>query len=659
MSVQQPLPKDPPPAFRRLRVFALDPVLAANVETVAVSTVELKIRWGDLQGPGPVGEYLDVVDFDPTQNCFYAPVDLHQRSLIADAGLAPSESDPRFHQQMVYAVAMYTIQTFESALGRRVLWSERADVHEPVERLRVYPHALVEENAYYDPERKALLFGYFRTDSSAKAASAPGTYVFTALSFDIISHETTHAILDGMHRRLIEDTNPDSLAFHEAFSDIVALLQHFSLPEFLRFQIASTRGALETDNLLAKLATQFGQGIGKYGALRDAIGIMEPDLTGRYAIDLRLPNQTVTGEIRSAGDTEDRIAWRRVTPRERNLNDLTEAHERGSILVSAVFDAFLAIYKKRTADLVRIASDGTGILRPGSIPPDLVARLADDAAMVARQVLQMCIRAIDYLPPVDITFGEYLRAIITADYDVIRDDKLAYRVAFIQAFQKWGIFPHDVPNLGEQSLLWQSLGGLVDERVLTEHLQRWFANFDHTIRSQMAKFRFSMPRRDVRTWSRSTAYLVHEAIEALFLQNSGPIDRPGLLFGVEPTSSGKIEVHSARPLQRMPVDASSRPSTDLVIVMTQSVWIDRETLQEIAPADLAQTDRTRRFRFRGGASIIYDIDQGRFKYVVRKSVRSQSRIAAQIDYQSSSRRSLYFDETPQPFRMLHNPGATA
>ena len=30
-----------------------------------------------------------------------------------------------------------------------------------MQRLRIYPHALREANAYYSPTKKALLFGYF------------------------------------------------------------------------------------------------------------------------------------------------------------------------------------------------------------------------------------------------------------------------------------------------------------------------------------------------------------------------------------------------------------------------------------------------------------------------------------------------------------------
>ena len=85
-------------------------------------------RRDDVLGPGPVGEYLEVVDRDPASKAFYAPVDLNDPHLLAQDGMAPSESNPQFHQQMVYAVAMRTIRTFERALGRLALWSPRPAV---------------------------------------------------------------------------------------------------------------------------------------------------------------------------------------------------------------------------------------------------------------------------------------------------------------------------------------------------------------------------------------------------------------------------------------------------------------------------------------------------------------------------------------------------
>ena len=65
--------------------------------------------------PGPIGEYLEVVDVDPASNACYAPIDLNDPRLLAESGLAPSESNPQFHQQMAYAVAMRTIERFERA----------------------------------------------------------------------------------------------------------------------------------------------------------------------------------------------------------------------------------------------------------------------------------------------------------------------------------------------------------------------------------------------------------------------------------------------------------------------------------------------------------------------------------------------------------------
>lgn len=420
----------PTPNIRRLRGYSFDPSLSVQLDTALVNEAVFKVRWEKELAAGPVGEYLEVVDFDPASKCFYAPVDLNDPYILAQDGLPPSESNPQFHQQMVYAVAMTTIQNFEKAFGRKALWSSyRSGSDKFLQRLRIYPHALRQANAYYNPRQKALLFGYFPASSSAPEDHIPNGIVFTCLSHDIIAHETTHALLDGMHRRFIENSHRDTLAFHEAFADIVALFQHFTFPEVLRQQIAKTRGDLASQSLLGQLAQQFGKAIGQYGALRDAIGAFD-----------RKENK-----------------WKPYTPNPNDYQTVLEPHARGAILVAAVFEAFLSIYKCRIADLLRIASNGSGILTPGELHPDLVHRLADEAAKSARHVLDMCIRALDYCPPVDITFGDYLRAIITADTDLYSEDELGYRIAFIEAFRRRGIYPRDIKTLSEQSLCWANV----------------------------------------------------------------------------------------------------------------------------------------------------------------------------------------------------------
>jgi hypothetical protein len=421
----------PAPVDRKLRIFAFDPSVSAQFDTAGIGEITISVPWERTLTRGPVGEYLEVVDADPASQAFYQPIDLNHASILAQNGLAPSETNPLFHQQMVYAVAMTTIGHFEQALGRVALWSgyrAKSEVDARfVRRLRIYPHALRERNAYYSPSKKALLFGYFPVGVK-DSNNTPGTIVFSCLSHDIIAHETTHALLDGVHPRFNEPVNPDVQAFHEAFADVVALFQHFSYPGVLRDQIGRSRGNLESENLLGQLAQQFGKSSGRSTALRDAIG-----------------------------GVDDSGKWKPRAPDPSKIDRTMEPHDRGAILVAAIFGAFLKVYRARTADLYRIASEGTGVLRAGDIPADLISRLAEEAARSAQNVLQMCIRAIDYCPPVGPTFGDYLRAIVTADYDLNPGDPLGYRLAFVEAFRQWGIHPQGMRSMSIEALLWPAV----------------------------------------------------------------------------------------------------------------------------------------------------------------------------------------------------------
>jgi hypothetical protein len=85
-----------------------------------------------------------VIDYDASNGSYYEPVDLDHPAVVMAGGLEPSEYDPRFHQQMVYAVACETIRRFEFALGRPVKWRAkpgRRSRNFLENRLRVFPHA--------------------------------------------------------------------------------------------------------------------------------------------------------------------------------------------------------------------------------------------------------------------------------------------------------------------------------------------------------------------------------------------------------------------------------------------------------------------------------------------------------------------------------------
>ena len=662
------------PPFRKLRGYAFDPALSQQAETADMNIITYKVPWEELlpqpgteneeepQGPGPAGEYLEVIDYDPTLDTYYKAVDLNHPYLLAQDGLPPSESNPQFHQQMVYAVVMTTIKNFERALGRKVSWSprRRADSQdlEYVQRLRIYPHALREANAYYSPAKKALLFGYFSATPTDARLQMPGSLIFTCLSHDIIAHETTHAILDGMHRHYNEPTNPDVLAFHEAFADIVALFQHFTFAEVLKEQIAETRGDLAAQNLLGKLAQQFGTAIGSYGSLRDAIGHTDAK----------------SGE------------WKPHKPDTREYLTVTEPHARGSILVAAIFDAFINIYKNQVADLLRIASNGTGILPQGELHPDLVSRLASEAARVAGHVLKMCIRALDYCHPVDITFGEFLRAIITADADLVDSDQRNYRLHFIDAFRRRGIYPQGINNLSVDSLCY-SFGNFSDKQ-LSDPL--------HIIMSFLRDYRkeilYETDRKKI--YNISKKYMggdrnlsLHSRLTMKF-QGSAEFEKlTGIVFskdwetlGIRTSgthgNSPSFQVQNLRLISRVGPDGNQINQIIFSIIQRSGVITDENgnfTGHYQPNSNKPAPDGG--FELWGGCTLIFDLDTLTLKYAIRKPlldmallekeerrvdirrVESQQRYQAEL-MQGLSDHNLYFghsfhDHVLEPFAFLH------
>lgn len=401
------------PLYRPLRIYTVDPSvprLEGAVGTVNVPYEPLS--------PGPQGQLLRVDNRNTQLGLEYRCADLDKRNVLIADGYDPSPSDPRFHQQMVYAVSSNVYEAFKLALGRDLCWGF-GNGQEPA-RLTLHPHYGEECNAYYTKNERGgeIHFGYFKASPKPSDRSMPGGYVFTCLSHDIISHEVSHALLDGLRPRFSVPLSPDVPAFHEAFSDLVAIFQHFSYREVLICAIRRCKGDLLHASLLAQLAQQFGHTTGQGGPLRSAI---ESDVD-----------------------------------KPRQYDPTMETHDLGSILVSAIFEAFARIFERKTARYIRLATNGCGILPPGELSHDLQVLLADKASQLASQFLTICIRAIDYCPSTAINFGDYLRALITADHDVVPDDRWDYRGAIIDSFKRRNIYPRNVTSLSEDALLWRA-----------------------------------------------------------------------------------------------------------------------------------------------------------------------------------------------------------
>lgn len=635
------------PPFRKLRGYAFDPSLSLQLDTATINEIVYKVPWEDV-APGPVGEYIEVIDYDPSVQKFYLPVNLNSLFCLAQDGLDPSEGDPRFHQQMVYAVTMLTIRNFEKALGRKVIWGRhrvpdaRYEVY--VQRLRIYPHAFCDANAYYSPLKKALMFGYFSAAPVDETLNMPDSLVFTCLSHDIIAHETTHAILDGMHDNFNEATNPDMLAFHEAFADIVALFQHFSFPQVLEHQIAKTRGDLNTQNMLGKLAQQVGTASGSYGSLRDAIGKMD----------------------------EETGTWKPGIPDPSDYQTVMEPHSRGSILVAAIFEAFTNMYKSRTEDLLRIATNGTGILPMGDLHPDLVKRLSREAAKAASHVLNMCIRALDYCPSVDLTFGDYLRAIITADLDLVTDDKWKYRLAFIDAFRRRGIYPEGIKTLSVDSLRFPLLnlgylrndqGKKVDaepeDQLVGNETRQLLGIINGFLRDYGDAIKYVSNREDIFNITR--AYIagnyddptnkiigLHQRIKSKFQNSLDFIRLTGLLFHADAEKYGirrsirygfpAFQIQNLRLVSRVSPEGTQINHVVFSIMQKSGVlckggkfsgnYVPPLSFDHNNPAYEPPAPPEEGFEFKGACTLIFDLDTQKLKYAIAKPLIDLSELEA-------------------------------
>jgi hypothetical protein len=553
-----------PPQRRPLKIFAFDPTRGrafGNYLTVQVPYEPLS--------PGPVGRQVAVIDYDASNDAYYEAIDLEDPGIRIGGGLDPTDLDPRFHQQMVYAVASSTIERFEQGLARPVLWPWTGNSTAPLsDRLLIYPHAMQEANAYYDRALHGLLFGYFSASEESAGANLPGQIVHTCLSHDIVVHETTHAVLDSLRPYFLERTGVDAPAFHEAFADIIALFQHFSFPDALRETIQRTGGriyALEFDpesagtgaapliqaelsasNPLVDLARQFGEALGTRAALRSALGTpRDPEALGR----------------------------------------LTEPHARGAVLVAAVFDAFFTVYVRRTADLMGMARAGGAITPWGDLHPDLASRLAKEATATAEQFASMCVRAIDYCPPVDVEFGDFLRAVITADFEVEPGDPLDYRGALIDAFRARGIYPRGVRSFSEAALKWQPAE--LPEGLRCEGLDPDLSNPDMARRNAII----------LRSFARSNA--AH-----LGLSERVPIIVHRML---------------SRASQRLDHHGAVRPEYHVQFAQ-----------HRLEPVDPDVPDGPT-FEFRGGATAVLD-EWGAVRYLIGKSLDNQDRLERQRAY---------------------------
>jgi hypothetical protein len=546
---------EPRPRTRKLTIIAQDPSVMVDGK---ILTAQIDIPAEEIAS-GPRGYRVHVIDYNVStgtlyQSGQYNPLkDGRYPDPFEDAAKRHQDGvflkNPQFHQQNVYAIVMKTLARFEFALGRRVNWAF------PGHQINVAPHAFADANAFYSRHDQALVFGYFQGQT--------GETVFSCLSHDVVAHETTHALLDGLRERYTDPSSPEQAGFHEGFADIVALLSIYSLPDIVSRLLDVNSldkelidpSELTIDKLqksiLFGMAEQMGREMdsGIRGNRKDAL---------RRSIEL--PPLTAT-------DSWDKYE---------NLPEYQEPHRRGEILVAAIMNAFLGVWLKRIEKLKRGKAAGSKLDR------QLVVEQGADAA---GQLLTMCIRALDYAPPTDLQFCDFLSALITADREAVPDDsKYGYRAVLLESFAAYGLRP---PASAESHGGWS----MVNNSNLT--FDR--SHFESMLRDPDEVFRF-----------------IWENREALKLEEEA-----------------YTKVISVRPCLRVGPDGFTlRETVAEYIQMMTLTPTEVETLEISTPRDMPANQEITLY---GGGALVFD-EYGRLKYHARNRILNKERQTRRLKY---------------------------
>jgi hypothetical protein len=476
---------------QKFTIIAQDPSVTVwdpGLQNFKILTTQVEIPAEEL-APGPRGYRVQVIDYDSSTGILYPPFKYRalEDGQYNDPFLNESDqtllNDPGFHAQNVYAIIMRILARFEFALGRRVSWSFRGH------QLHVAPHAFADANAFYSKYDRALMFGYFPKSADAGGACQcddptdtgwkikAHDLVFSCLSHDVVAHETTHALVDGLRERYTDPSSPEQAGFHEGYADVVALLSVFSLPAIVERIVDEgvPDGADDdhiavhkiTDKKILRESMLFGLGKEMGGAL------------GR-------------GKTAGRGTALRRSVT--LEPREdyAGMPEFMEPHRRGELLVAAMLNAFMDVWGKRVEGLGskeqrrrkygRKAESGGGGIdeRQGGGPDEAWPtvyldrhRVVEEGASVADHLLTMAIRALDYCPPTDLEFCDYLSALLTADTEIRPDDtKYNFRRTLLDSFESYGIRPAS-NGKGREPGIWEPPGAELNyERTHIESIAR-------------------------------------------------------------------------------------------------------------------------------------------------------------------------------------------
>jgi hypothetical protein len=260
----------------------------------------------------------------------------------------------------------------------------------------------------------------------------------------------------------------------------------------------------------------------------------------------------------------------------------------------------------------------------------------------------MCIRALDYLPPVDVTFFEYLRALITADFDIAREDRYNYRVAFVEAFRRRGIYPmnmrgtaSDTPRtLSVDTLRWQGIRRTLEEKPNTEGVEARYRAVVDALRGYANDCFYIEDRKALFEATEKECGRLQTMLEEAFREEPEFASE----MGIDPAFP--FEVHELRRAMRTSSDG--RPLPQIIVALTQSRRVEEDVDAE-TPA----------FTFHGGSTLVVNLAVPEVKYRIFKSIDSDAREVRTAEFVASAaadplRAFLFGAGGKEPFAILHS-----
>jgi hypothetical protein len=205
-----------------------------------------------------------------------------------------------------------------------------------------------------------------------------------------------------------------------------------------------------------------------------------------------------------------------------------------------------------------------------------------------------------------------LRAIITAYADLLPDDYKCYRVAFIEAFHKRGMLPHNIRTASESELRWPR-GDRLDEKA-----RQAVGYIAEGLRTLPYQTQHIGSRRKLFEFWRDTQERVHETIQPKVLEDllGNLEDLTGLILTPNSSVSGltsnhgipSFEVHSIRPARRRGPGGEEINHVVMGITQRRFVKVDGESLE-----------------LSGGCTLILDLDSLELRYAISKPIGDKGR----------------------------------